>query len=122
MLRMYLIEGIVMKSKKMITGMAAILFCLVFVGALSAQEYERDISGFAVEGVVAPSSNQLNLNANWGVMGKQTKEVSLEELESAYYYQMIEEQYINNNDGQMEISAPQKDQLERNNNHPSCKC
>jgi len=111
-----------MKSKKMITGMAAILFCLVFVGALSAQEYERDVSGFSVEGVVAPSSNQLNLNANWGVMGKQTKEVSLEELESAYYYQMIEEQYINNNDGQMEISAPQKDQLERNNNHPSCKC
>jgi hypothetical protein len=122
MLRMYLIEGIVMKSKKMIPGMAAILFYLVLVGALSAQEYERDVSGFAVEGTVAPSSNQLNLNANWGVMGQQTKKVSLEELESAYYYQMIEEQYINNNDGQMEISAPHKDQLERNNNHPSCKC
>ena len=112
-----------MKSKKMITGMAAILFYLVLVGALSAQEYERDVSGFAVEGAFAPSSNQFNLNANWGVMDKQAKEVSLEELESAYYYQMIEEQYINNNDGQMEISAPHKDQLERNNNHPSsCKC
>jgi hypothetical protein len=122
MLRKYLKEGIVMKSKKMITGMTAILFCLVFVGALLAQEIEREVSGFAVEGAVAPSSNQLNLNANWGVMGKQAKEVSMEELENAYYYQMIEEQYINNNDSQMEISAPHKDQLERNNNFPSCKC
>ena len=122
MLRMYLIEGIVMKSKKMITGTAAILFCLLFVGALSAQEDERDVSGFALEGAVAPTSNQLNLNANWEVMGKQTTEVSLEELENAYYYQMIEEQYINSNDGQMEISAPHKDQLDRSNTHPSCKC
>jgi len=119
---MYLVEGIVMKSKKMITGMAAILFCLLFVGALSAQEDERDVSGFVLEGAVAPTSNQLNLNANWEVMGKQTTEVSLEELENAYYYQMIEEQYINSNDGQMEISAPHKDQLDRSNTHPSCKC
>ena len=109
-----------MKSKKMITGMAAILFYLVLVGALSAQEYERDVSGFAVEGTVAPSSNQLNLNANWGVMGQQTKKVSLEELESAYYYQMIEEQNII--DGQIEVSSPLKDQSEQNKNHPSCKC
>ena len=111
-----------MKSKKIITGMMAILFCLVFVGALLAQEYEREVSGLAVEGTVAPSSNQINLNANWGVMGKQTTEVSLEVLENAYYYQMIEEQYNNSNDGQMEISAHNKYQLERNNNHPSCKC
>ena len=102
--------------------MATILFCLIFVGALSAQEYERDVSGFAVEGTVVPYSNQLNLIANWGVMDKQTTEVSLEELENAYYYQMIEEQYISSNDGQMKISAPLKNQLERNNNHPSCKC
>ena len=111
-----------MKSKNMITGITAILFCLVFVGALLAQEIEREVSGFAVKGTVASYSKQLNLNANWGVMGKQATDFSLEELENAYYYQMIEEQYINNNIDQMEISAPHKDQLERNNNFPSCKC
>ena len=111
-----------MKSKKMNAGMAAILFFLVFVGALSAQEHEREVSGFAVERTVAPSSNHLNLNANWGVLGAQTTEDSLEDLENAYYYQMIEDQYINSDDVQMDASAPLKDQLKQNNNHPSCKC
>jgi len=45
---------------------------------------------------------------------------SLENLENAYYYQMIEEQYII--DGQIEVSSPLKDQSEQNKNHPSCKC
>ena len=111
-----------MKSKKMITGMAEILFSLVFVGALSAQGYDKKSSGFAVERTVAPSSNQFHLDANRGVTGTMSAEDSLEDLENAYYYQMIEEQYINNNDGQMEISAPHKDQLDRSNTHPSCKC
>ena len=115
-------EGIVMKSKIMIAGMAAILFCLVIVGALSAQEYEREVSGFAVERTFAPSSNQFNLDTNRGGIGIKTTEASLEDLENAYYYQMIEDQYLNINDGQMEVSAPLKDQLKRNNNHPSCKC
>jgi len=119
---MYLKEGIVMKIKKMIAGMAAILFCLVFVVALAAQEYEREVSGFTVERTVAPSSNQFNLDANRGWTGIMTTEDSLEDLENAYYYQMIEDQYININDGRMEVSAPLKDQLKRNNNHPSCKC
>ena len=111
-------EGIVMKSKIMIAGMAAILFCLVIVGALSAQEYEREVSGFAVERTFAPSSNQFNLDTN----GIKTTVDSLEDLENAYYYQMIEDQYLKINDGQMEVSDPLKDQLKRNNNHPSCKC
>ena len=109
-----------MKSKKMITGMAAVLFCLVFVGALSAQEYDKKFSSFAVERTVAPSSNQYHLDANRGVTGIMSTVDSLEDLENAYYYQMIEEQYIN--DGQMEVSSPLKDQLEQNKNHPSCKC
>lgn len=109
-----------MKSKKMITGMAAILFCLVFVGALSAQGYDKKFSGFVVERTVAPSSNQFHLDANRGVTGTISTEDSLENLENAYYYQMIEEQYII--DGQMEVSSPLKDQSEQNKNHPSCKC
>ena len=111
-----------MKSKKMIVGMAAILFCLVFVGALSAQEYAGEFSGFAVERTLALSSNQFNLDANrWGT-GIKTTEDSLEDLENAYYYQMIEDQSVNINDGQMEASVPLKDQLERNKNHPSYNC
>lgn len=102
--------------------MTTTLFCLVFVGALSAQEYEREVPGFVVERTVVPSSNQFNLDTNRGWTGIMTTEDSLEDLENAYYYQMIEDQYLNIDDGQLEVSAPLKDQLKRNNNHPSCKC
>ena len=122
MISVYLKVGIVMKSKKVIVGMAAILFCLVFVGALSAREHDREFSDFAVERSLALSSNQFHLDANRGGIGIKTTEDSLEDLENAYYYQMIEDQSVNINDGKMEVSAPLKDQLKRNNNHPSCKC
>jgi len=109
-----------MKSKKMITGMAEILFSLVFVGALSAQGYDKKSYGFSVERTVAPSSNQFHLDVNRGVTGTMSAEDSLEDLENAYYYQMIEEQSII--DGKIEVSSPLKDQSEQNKNHPSCKC
>ena len=95
-----------MKNAKMIIGMAATLFCLILVGSILTQENERESSDsvFAVERTVSPSSNQLYLNANWGVNGKQGAEASIEDLENAYYYKMIE------------------DQSWQNKNQPSCNC
>ena len=111
-----------MKSMKMIAGMAVIIFCLAFVGVLSAHEYKREASGFTVERTFTDSSSQFKTNANrWG-MNIKTTENRLEDLENAYYYQMIDNQYINMNGNQMENSAPIKDQVEQNVNHPSCKC
>lgn len=84
-----------MKSKKMIIGMTATLFCLVFLGAFLAQGYETERSGFrcAVERNVAPYSFRLAPNANKESMDTLSSETSLEDLENAYYYQMIEDKY-----------------------------
>ena len=113
-----------MKSKKMITVMATTLFCLVFVGAMLAQGYERDDSDstLAVEKTASLSSNQLHLNANYGIMGTQKTEPSLEELENAYYYQMIEDQYKKLNDDHLEITSPLEGQSTRDKLDPSCSC
>ena len=84
-----------MKSKKVIIGMAVTLFCLVLVGAFLAQGYETEGSELrcAVVRNVVPYSFQLVPNANNEAMATLTSEDSLEDLENAYYYQMIEDKY-----------------------------
>ncbi len=99
-----------MKREKMITGLAIALFSLVFGGAFFVHGYEGKIPelGFATERNIAPSSHQLDPNANWLAIEKLSNEDSLEDLENAYYYKMNEDKYIHINDGQSEVALPSK--------------
>lgn len=91
-----------MKSKKMTIGMTATLLCLVFLGAFLAQGFEMEDFELrcVVERNVAPSYSQRGPNVNKETIAKLSSEASIEDLENAYYYQMIEEKYI---DGQVEF-------------------
>ena len=115
-----------MKSKKIIIVMTATLLCIVFLGAFLAQGYE--VEGFelrcAIERNVAPSYSQRDLNVNKETIAKLSSEASIEDLENAYYYQMIENKYV---DGQVEFITPSKtgscdEPCTQINNCQSCNC
>ena len=95
-----------MKREKMSTGLSVALFFLVFVGAFFVQGYEEKAPelGYAIERNIISSSHQLDLNANGEAVAALTSEDSLEDLENAYYYQMIEDEYVHINDCQMEVA------------------
>ena len=95
-----------MKREKMITGLSVALFSLVFVGAFFVQGDEEKAAelGYAIERNIISSSHQLDPNANGGSVAALTSEDRLEDLENAYYYQMIEDEYIHINDCQMEVA------------------
>ena len=99
-----------MKREKMITGLSVALFSLVFVGAFFVQGDEEKAAelGYAIERNIISSSHQLDPNANGGSVAALTSEDRLEDLENAYYYQMVENDYIHINDGQMEVASPAK--------------
>lgn len=100
-----------MKSKKMITGLATALFCLVLVGVSFAQEYEGEGSefGFAVERAVVPSSDRLDPDANWRALAALPYEGS---LENTFDYQLNPDKYIHLNDGQDRVATPTKAQAD----------
>lgn len=101
-----------MKSKKMITGLAAALFCLVLVGVSFAQEYEGDGPefGFTVERNIVSTSPRLDPDANWRALAALPYEGS---LENTVDYQLNPDKYIHIKDGQIEVATPQKaDQLD----------
>ena len=95
-----------MKREKMITGLTVALFSLAFVGAFFVQGDEEKAPelGYAIERNIISSSRQLDPNANGESVAALTSENSLEDLENAYYYQMIEDEYIHINDCQMEVA------------------
>jgi hypothetical protein len=96
----------IMKREKMITGLTVALFSLAFVGAFFVQGDEEKAPelGYAIERNIISSSRQLDPNANWLAIEELSNEDSLEDLENAYYYQMIEDEYIHINDCQMEVA------------------
>lgn len=99
-----------MKREKMITGLAVALFSLFFVGVFFVQGYEEKAPelGYAIERNIVSASRQLDPNANGESVAALASEDSLEDLENAYYYQMIEDDYIHINDGQKEVASPAK--------------
>jgi len=99
-----------MKREKMISGLAVALFSLVFVGAFFVQGDEEKTPElrYAIEKNIVSSSHQLDPNASWLAMEELSNEVSLEEMENAYYYEMIEDKYSDINDDQIEVTPPTK--------------
>lgn len=85
-----------MKRKKMITSLTVALFSVVLVGAFFVPGVEREALELesASERNVVSSSCQLNSKGNWVAMQNLSNEISLEDLENAYYYQMIEDMSI----------------------------
>ena len=115
-----------MKNKTMTIGMTATFLCLVFLGAFLAQGYEMEDYELrcAIERNVATSYSQRGPNVNKETIARLSPEASIEDLENAYYYQMIEDKNI---DGQIEFINPSKtgscdDPCTQINNCQSCKC
>ena len=115
-----------MKRKKMITSLKVALFSLVLVGAFFVQEDESKALeiGPSFERKVTSSSCQLDSNGKWIAMEVGSNEVSLEDLENAYYYKMNEDKYI---DGQIEAANSSKtrscgEPCTQINNCQSCDC
>ena len=98
----------IMKREKMISGLAVALFSLVFVGAFFVQGDEEKAPElrYAIEKNIVSSSHQLDPNASWLAMEELSNEVSLEDMENAYYYEMIEDKYSDIKDGQIEVAPP----------------
>ena len=95
-----------MRKKTMTIGMTATFLCLVFLGAFLAQGYEMEDyePRCAIERNVTPSYSQRGPNVNKETIARLSSEASIEDLENAYYYQMIEDEYIHINDCKMEVA------------------
>jgi hypothetical protein len=115
-----------MKSKKVTIGMTATLLYLVFFGVILAQGYEMEDFELrcSIERNEAPSYSQRGPSVNKETNAKLSSEASIEDLENAYYYQMIDDKYI---DGQMEFINLSKtgscdEPCTQINNCHSCNC
>ena len=115
-----------MKKKTMTIGMTATFLCLVFLGAFLAQGYEMEDyePRCAIERNVTPSYSQRGPNVNKETIARLSSEASIEDLENAYYYQMIDDKYI---DGQIEFVNCSKtrscdDPCTQINSCQSCDC
>jgi hypothetical protein len=112
----------------MISSLAVALFSLVLVAAIFLQgdEVKSLESGSAIERNVVSSSRQISPKANWIAMEELSNEDSLEDLETAYYYQMIEEKSRDAIDCQVEVATPSQSKscksFNQINNCQSCAC
>ena len=117
-----------MKRVKLITGLAVALFSLVIVGAFFVQGDEEKAPEFryAIEKKIVSSSHQLDPNGSGLTMEELSNEVSLEDMENAYYYEMIEDKYSDINDDQIKVAPPSTSSTggpcsQTKHNH-SCSC
>jgi len=115
-----------MKNKTMTIGMTATFLCLIFLGAFLAQGYEMEDfePGCAIEREITPSHSQPGPNVNNETIAELSSVASIEDLETAYYYQMIDDKYI---DGQIESVNCSKtrscgEPYNQINNCQSCAC